>query len=53
MILRRIYDATLAQAAYLVGCPATREAILIDPACDIDRYLAIAAEENLCIVAVA
>lgn len=53
MILRRIYDATLAQAAYLVGCPATREAILIDPACDIDRYLAIAAEENLRIVAVA
>jgi hypothetical protein len=53
VILRRIYDATLAQAAYLVGCPATREAILIDPACDIDRYLAIAAEENLRIVAVA
>lgn len=53
MLLRRIYDATLAQASYLVGCPTTREAIVIDPACDIDRYLSAAAQEGLRIVAVA
>jgi len=53
VILRRIYDPTLAQAAYLVGCPSTREAILIDPACDIDRYLAAAEAESLRITAVA
>lgn len=53
MLLRRIYDATLAQASYLVGCPTTREAIVVDPACDIDRYLSVATEEGLRIVAVA
>jgi hydroxyacylglutathione hydrolase len=44
MLLRRIFDAHLAQASYLVGCKATGEAIVIDPTCDIDRYLAIAAQ---------
>ena len=53
MLLRRIFDPSLAQAAYLVGCPTTREAIVIDPACDIDRYLAAAEAEGLRIVAVA
>jgi hydroxyacylglutathione hydrolase len=53
MLLRRIFDSSLAQAAYLVGCPETREAIVIDPACDIDRYLAIAETDRLRIVAVA
>jgi len=53
MLLRRIYDGALAQAAYLVGCDRTKTAVLIDPACDIDRYLAIAAAEGLRIVAVA
>lgn len=53
MLVRRIYDAHLAQASYLVGCRSTGEAIVIDPACDIDRYLALAAEEKLRIVAVA
>jgi len=53
VLLRRIYDATLAQASYLVGCPTTREAIVIDPACDIDRYHAAAAQDGLRIVAVA
>ncbi|MFM1824250.1 MAG: hypothetical protein RI967_2516 [Planctomycetota bacterium] len=53
MLLRRIFDQSLAQAAYLVGCPTTREAIVIDPACDIDRYLAAAEADGLRIVAVA
>ena len=53
MILRRIYDTHLAQASYLVGCAATREAIVIDPTCDIDRYLAAAEKDGVRIVAVA
>lgn len=53
MLLRRIYDAQLAQASYLVACRATQEAIVIDPTCDIDRYLEIAATEGVRIVAVA
>jgi hydroxyacylglutathione hydrolase len=53
MLLRRIYDEHLAQASYLVGCKATGDAIVIDPACDIDRYLAIASQAGVRIVAVA
>ena len=53
MIVRRIYDPNLAQAAYLVGCSETREALVIDPACDIDRCLSLAAQLGLRIVAVA
>jgi len=53
MLLRRIFDPVLAQTSYLVGCDDTREAIVIDPACDIDRYVAIAAQSGHRIVAVA
>ena len=47
MFFEQIYDKTLAQASYLVGCQATQEAIVIDPKRDIDTYLAIAAANNL------
>lgn len=53
MILRRVYDDALAQASYFVACPATKQAILFDPARDIDRYIADAASAGLTIVAVA
>jgi len=53
MFFRMIYDETLAQAAYLIGCPRTGEAILIDPERDIDRYLNAASAEKLRIIAVA
>ncbi len=53
MLFRMIYDDSLAQAAYLIGCQRTGEAILIDPERDIDRYLAIAAKEKMKIVGVA
>lgn len=53
MLLRRIFDTHLAQASYLVGCRTTGEAIVIDPTCDIDRYIALAASENMRITAVA
>jgi hydroxyacylglutathione hydrolase len=53
MFFRQIVDEKLAQYAYLIGCQATREAILIDPERDIDRYIRLAEKEGLEIVAVA
>jgi hydroxyacylglutathione hydrolase len=53
MLFRQITDSALAQNAYLVGCQQTGEALLIDPERDIDRYVDLAAEDNLEIVAVA
>ena len=31
MFMRMVYDEKLAQAAYLIGCQRTGEAIVIDP----------------------
>lgn len=53
MFFRMIYDEDLAQAAYLIGCPRSGEAIVIDPERDVDRYLTLAAEHGLRITAVA
>lgn len=53
MLLRQLADPTLAQHAYLIGCPATKEALIVDPQRDVDRYLDAAAREGLRIVAVA
>ncbi|NBC16350.1 MAG: MBL fold metallo-hydrolase [Bacteroidetes bacterium] len=53
MLFRQITDPTLAQNAYLIGCQQTGEALLVDPERDIDRYVDLAAEDNLEIVAVA
>jgi hydroxyacylglutathione hydrolase len=47
MLLRRIYDTNLAQASYLVGCPATGEAIVVDPNRDVEQYMRAAADEGL------
>lgn len=51
MFLRMIYDESLAQAAYLIGCQRTGEAVIIDPERDVDRYVRLAAENELRIVA--
>ncbi len=53
MFLRMIYDERLAQAAWLIGCQQTGEAIIIDPERDVDRYLEVAAANELRIVAAA
>ena len=53
MFFRQVFDPALAQYAYLIGCQQTEEALVIDPERDIDRYVKIAAEEDLRIVAVA
>jgi hydroxyacylglutathione hydrolase len=51
MLFRQIFEPRLAQYAYLVGCQQTREALLVDPQRDVDRYLALAKSEGLKIVA--
>lgn len=47
MLLRYFYDKPLAQAAYMIGCQAIGEALVIDPARDITPYLKAAEEEGL------
>lgn len=53
MLFRQIFDPKLAQYAYLVGCQKTKEALIIDPERDIDRYIELAEAEGLQIVGVA
>lgn len=53
MIVRQLYDDSLSQYTYLVGCDATGDAILFDPVRDVDRYARVAAESDLRIVAAA
>lgn len=52
MIFRRIYHPQLAQASYLVGCPASGQALVIDPLRHSEPYLALAQQDGLRIVAV-
>ncbi|MCH7903512.1 MAG: MBL fold metallo-hydrolase [Armatimonadetes bacterium] len=52
MIVKRFYDEKLAQASYMIGCPAAGEAIVIDPSRNIDQYLEAAKKERLKITAV-
>jgi hydroxyacylglutathione hydrolase len=52
MHFHQIYDAGLAQYAYLIGCEATGKALLVDPERDVDRYLRLADDEGLSIEAV-
>jgi hydroxyacylglutathione hydrolase len=47
MFFQHVYDKTLAQASYIIGCQAKGEAIVIDPKRDVDTYLQIAVQNNL------
>ena len=47
MFFKHIYDKSLAQGSYLIGCQATGESIVIDAKRDVDTYLDIARENNL------
>ena len=47
MLVRRFYDDRLAQAAYLIGCQRTGEAIVIDPPRDIAPILEAARQEGM------
>ncbi|MGD8288730.1 MAG: MBL fold metallo-hydrolase, partial [Gemmatimonadota bacterium] len=53
MLLRQIVDSRLSQYAYLIGCQATGEAIVIDPERDVERYIEAAESEGLRLTAVA
>ena len=53
MILKHFFEDSLAQSAYLVGCGATKEAIVIDPTVDVQKYIEAAAAEGLRITKVA
>ncbi len=47
MYFEHVYDKSLAQGSYVVGCQATGEAIVIDAKRDVDTYLDIAEKNNL------
>lgn len=47
MFFQHVYDKSLAQASYLIGCQKTGEAIVIDAKRDIDTYLEIAKQNKL------
>lgn len=51
MLFRLIYDDALAHGSYLIGCQRTGEAVIVDPARDVDRYFQLASAEDLRIVA--
>lgn len=51
MLLRYFYDDKIAHASYMVGCQANGEAIIVDPARDIEPYLQVAEANGLKIVA--
>jgi len=53
MYLKYFYDDKLAQASYMVGCQKTGEAIVFDPARNIEPYLDAAKSKGLRITAVA
>jgi hydroxyacylglutathione hydrolase len=47
MLLRRLYEDMLSQASYIIACDETRQAIVVDPNRDVDRYLAVAKADKL------
>lgn len=53
MFFQHVYDKTLAQASYFVGCQQAGVAIVIDPKRDVDTYLKIAEENQMKITHIA
>ena len=47
MIVRRFFDAKLAQTSYLIGCGRTGSAIVIDPNRDVEQYVRAADAEGV------
>ena len=50
MIFRQIEDKDLAQYSYLIGCQKTKEAIIVDPQRDVQKYYELARKEGVEIV---
>ncbi|TXE14706.1 MBL fold metallo-hydrolase [Algoriphagus aquimarinus] len=53
MYFQHVYDKSLAQASYFIGCQAKGVAIVIDPQRDMDVYLKIAKQNNMKITHIA
>jgi hydroxyacylglutathione hydrolase len=53
VLLKRFYDDKLAQASYLVGCEASREALVLDPNRDAEQYVRAAKAAEMRITHVA
>lgn len=53
MYFQHVYDKSLAQASYFIGCQKAGVALVIDPKRDVDTYLEIARENNMKITHVA
>lgn len=53
MLFARVYDTSLAQASYFIGCQAKGEAMVIDAKRDVDTYLALAEENKMTITHIA
>ena len=49
MFFQHVYDKTLAQASYFIGCQKAGVAAVIDPKRDVDTYLDIAKQNNMTI----
>ena len=47
MLFQHIYDKSLAQASYLIGCQKAGVAAVIDPKLDVDTYIDIAKANNM------
>ena len=52
MLFKFLYDSSLSQASYFIGCQATGEAVVVDPLRDVDQYIALADREGMRIAAV-
>lgn len=53
MYFQHVYDKSLAQASYFIGCQKAGVAMVIDPKRDVDTYLEIARQNNMKITHVA
>lgn len=47
MYFQHVYDKSLAQASYFIGCQKAGVAMVIDPKRDVDTYLEIAQQNNM------
>ncbi|MBX2965568.1 MAG: MBL fold metallo-hydrolase [Cyclobacteriaceae bacterium] len=53
MYFQHVYDKTLAQASYFIGCQKEGVAMVIDPKRDVDTYLQLAAQNKMKITHIA
>lgn len=53
MYFQHVYDKSLAQASYFVGCQKAGVALVIDPKRDVDTYIEIAKQNNMKITHIA